>query len=1051
MWLVALAFGLALQALAFQAQAQVVANDDDFSATPINASTGPTPSAVNNNDTLDGRAIAVSEIQLYPGNAAGGLVIMQTDGRIYALRGAPAGTYVVSYAICRRDVPQIPANCDGADATVVVSGAPFDTSDLAVGVSMSPGGPVHPGQALTFTVTTANNGPDARATMEVALANDTNLTVGTVSGGGCTALPCSVVPGSTITVMATVNSTGTTAFAVAANVPSGQVFDPDITNNRAAVTTTSALDIRFGMTSRVLSPGPWLAGQSVQIEVVARNDGDNDATSAEIQQVGLRNLAFSEPSSQPNCSPDGSCGQFNLAAHSTFRQVLTGRILQAGGFQVSHSVGQTGSGAPGAGSTAFGSAQQATDIQSEHRLLTPGPYYPGQTVEFEAAVSNLGPYPVSALYSTSNARNLRDIRWSGACGSTNCRLGSLNVGGRYVIRVTGVVIAPGTFWHQIIFSQIDMPEVNDRNDGALSEAIAIPFPVLAQDDAFAPVPGSSGGVTPSALLNDTFNGQPATVGAGGNVVLTPGASPHPGLTMNADGSIAVAPGTASGQYAYPYTLCEAALPSNCDSGTATVTVDAATLVAADDRAETRLRTPVVLALLGNDTLNGAPIVAGEVTLAIATEPANGSVSLNADGSATYVPTRNAPGADSFTYRICETLNPGNCATAIATILVGATAPTANPDGDGATGPAGEPLTLAVLDNDTDPDDDIDPASLLLIGGDGKTLTVPGEGTWTANPNGTLTFAPLPGFVGDLTPVQYTVADATGLRSQPASVRGSIVGRARLNIVKTAQPREARIGDLVRYTLSIDNSGDADAVDATVIDTPPPGFSYVPGSLTVADRDGDGRLTGNHPIRIDRIDIARGERATMVYLLRVGAGVRPGIHVNRAIAQDNGVVVSNLAQAEVRLLADPLLDESLILGTVFDDRNGNGWQDAGEAGIPGVRIASVEGLLIETDPFGRYHLEGIQGGAWERGRNFILKVDPATLPPGTVLTTPNPLLRRITPGLPVRFDFGARLPATAGDSSHSSTPAAAEAARSGSNNRVERATPAPTARSQERTP
>src|SRR5690606_28767357 len=38
-----------------------------------------------------------------------------------------------------------------------------------------------------------------------------------------------------------------------------------------------------------------------------------------------------------------------------------------------------------------------------------------------------------------------------------------------------------------------------------------------------------------------------------------------------------------------------------------------------------------------------------------------------------------------------------------------------------------------------------------------------------------------------------------------------------------------------------------------------------------------------------------------------------------------------------------------------------------------------------------------------------KVDPATVPPGSEFTTDNPLLRRVTPGLPVRFDFGIKLP------------------------------------------
>ena len=119
-------------------------------------------------------------------------------------------------------------------------------------------------------------------------------------------------------------------------------------------------------------------------------------------------------------------------------------------------------------------------------------------------------------------------------------------------------------------------------------------------------------------------------------------------------------------------------------------------------------------------------------------------------------------------------------------------------------------------------------------------------------------------------------------------------------------------------------------------------------------------------------------------------------------------IGNVASADVEVVGDPLLDESLILGSVFEDRNGNGIQDDGERGIPGVRVASVEGLVMETDAFGRYHLVGINGGQ-ARGRNFILKVDPTTLPADARFTTRNPLLRRITPGLPVRFDFGVQLP------------------------------------------
>jgi len=68
------------------------------------------------------------------------------------------------------------------------------------------------------------------------------------------------------------------------------------------------------------------------------------------------------------------------------------------------------------------------------------------------------------------------------------------------------------------------------------------------------------------------------------------------------------------------------------------------------------------------------------------------------------------------------------------------------------------------------------------------------------------------------------------------------------------------------------------------------------------------------------------------------------------------------------------------------------------------------LIVETDQYGRYHLADIDGGRFERGRNFIIKVDPATLPEGTTFTTENPRVLRITQALMTKFNFGVKLPA-----------------------------------------
>ena len=194
---------------------------------------------------------------------------------------------------------------------------------------------------------------------------------------------------------------------------------------------------------------------------------------------------------------------------------------------------------------------------------------------------------------------------------------------------------------------------------------------------------------------------------------------------------------------------------------------------------------------------------------------------------------------------------------------------------------------------------------------------------------------------------------------------------------------------------------------------PPGFSYVPGSATIADIDNQVSVIGEAPLAFAGIDLAPGKTVTLTYALRVGAGVAPGTHVNRIVAMGPGGPISNVASASVIVQGDPLLEESLVIGTVFEDLDGDGWQDApGERGIPGVRLATVDGLLVETDAHGRFHLAGVDGGSASRGRNMILKVDPASLPEGAVFTTDNPRVRRITPGLPVRFDFGVRMPQSA---------------------------------------
>lgn len=81
----------------------------------------------------------------------------------------------------------------------------------------------------------------------------------------------------------------------------------------------------------------------------------------------------------------------------------------------------------------------------------------------------------------------------------------------------------------------------------------------------------------------------------------------------------------------------------------------------------------------------------------------------------------------------------------------------------------------------------------------------------------------------------------------------------------------------------------------------------------------------------------------------------------------------------------------------------------EQGIPGVRLATVTGLLIETDAYGRYSIPDVDASSTGIGQNFVLKVDPATLPQGAEFTTENPYVLRILNSSLNKINFGVNIP------------------------------------------
>ena len=140
-----------------------------------------------------------------------------------------------------------------------------------------------------------------------------------------------------------------------------------------------------------------------------------------------------------------------------------------------------------------------------------------------------------------------------------------------------------------------------------------------------------------------------------------------------------------------------------------------------------------------------------------------------------------------------------------------------------------------------------------------------------------------------------------------------------------------------------------------------------------------------------------------------AGARSAL--NRALAAPAvvlGNAVSSEGSATVVVVPDTTFDCTDVIGKVFDDKNGNGQQDPGEPGIPGVRVVTTRGLAAVTDEFGRFHITCAITPLEGRGSNFALKLDDRTLPSGYRLTTPEVLVERATRGKALRFEFGASI-------------------------------------------
>ena len=201
----------------------------------------------------------------------------------------------------------------------------------------------------------------------------------------------------------------------------------------------------------------------------------------------------------------------------------------------------------------------------------------------------------------------------------------------------------------------------------------------------------------------------------------------------------------------------------------------------NDNGNTNQGEPITITVLANDAEGSSPLAPESVRLidpltgdkvTTVTITGEGTYTVATDGTVTFTPDADYVGNSTVKYTVKDGNGLESNEGTIAIIVEGVAAEIApNAVDDHATTPYGQAVTIPVLNNDEAGSSPIVPSTVKLIDGAGNrvsTVTIPGEGRYTVNAQGVVTFEPAEHFTGTST-ATYEVSDENGLVSNVATI------------------------------------------------------------------------------------------------------------------------------------------------------------------------------------------------------------------------------------------------------------------------------------------
>ena len=261
--------------------------------------------------------------------------------------------------------------------------------------------------------------------------------------------------------------------------------------------------------------------------------------------------------------------------------------------------------------------------------------------------------------------------------------------------------------------------------------------------------------------------------------------------------------------------------------------------AAPDQVTTPEDIAVNIPVLNNDTDVDNAIDASSVT--VKTNPANGSVAVQPDGSINYTPNKDWYGTDTFTYTIQDV---GGATSLPGTVTVIVT-PVNDPPvavNDAATTNENTAVAIPVLANDFDVDSPLDPSSITI----GTNVQ---HGSISINTTtGIVTYTPALDYVGDDS-FTYTIKDSGGLLSNVATVSITVVNVNRAPVAVDDHVELTTVAPVSIDVLANDYDPDGDALTIISVTSPSKGSVKIENGEIIFTPEGTVAFTTSFSYKI----------------------------------------------------------------------------------------------------------------------------------------------------------------------------------------------------------